>query len=77
MQNFEFKGSYGVYKLRPQRGNFKMENNRQPCPGMEESMHYCLNFKIENTKTRKKFMKKFVSNDLIYFYHRLLNTWTF
>ena len=27
LQDFEFKGSYGVYKLRPKVGNFKMENN--------------------------------------------------
>ena len=38
VKNFEFKGGYGVFKLRPQSGNFKMENNLQPCPVMEESM---------------------------------------
>ena len=38
VENFEVKGGYGVYKLRPQLGNFKMENNLQPCPVMEEFM---------------------------------------
>ena len=42
VENFNFKGGYGVYKLRPQLGNFKMENNLQPCPVMEESMHHCI-----------------------------------
>ena len=38
VQNFEFKGGYGVYKLRPHVGRSKMTNWLHASPVVKESM---------------------------------------
>ena len=38
VQNYEFKGGYGVYKLRPHVGRSKMTNWLHAGPVVKESM---------------------------------------
>ena len=49
VQNFEFKGGYGVYKLRPHVGRSKMTNWLHASPVVRESIDYSafVKFKVK------------------------------
>ena len=52
VQNFEFKGGYGVYKLRPHVGRSKMTNWLHASPVVKESMIKHSGWKPANQKNR-------------------------
>ena len=56
VQNFEFKGGYGVYKLRPHVGRSKMTNWLHASPVVKESMYIHTQEKNVEDKCKKNLM---------------------